>query len=1159
MQEYFDGINIELNKAMLVANTARSLNLDPEPKVDIPIARNMAERVEGLISVVAPGLSGSNMTKRIEELEMQYGVSAWEVSLIIAEEVAKEKFCKFKDKKEAIEIGIRVGMAYSTAGIVAAPLEGFIEIRIKKRKDNQDYMSIIYAGPIRGAGGTAAALSVIIADYVRKKMGLMAYDPTEIEVKRYVTEVRDYHERITNLQYNPSEDEISFLASHIPVEINGDPTEKLSVSNYKNLDRVETDLIRGGVCLVLAEGIAQKAPKLWKRLSRWGKKFDLDWEFLEEFLELQKTKKAQKTIKEKKNELISPNYTFIKDLVAGRPILTYPMRDGGFRLRYGRCRVSGYSAASIHPATMAVLDKYIAVGTQLKVERPGKAAAITACDDIDGPIVKLKDGSVIKVEKFDQLRNTEIEEIIFLGDILFNYGDFSENGHKLVPAGYCSEWWAMELEKASVNLFGNIDSFKLSEVTGVEENLIDKLLHKPTKTQISCSDSIKIATKLRIPLHPDHTFYYKSITKEQLVSLRNSLKSSNIIKQEQVEKIVCKLNESKRALELIGAPHTVVAKEYVVIEKDIAIALHATLALDKDEELIEGTNLEALEKISGMIIRDKSGTFIGARMGRPEKAKMRKLIGSPQMLFPVGKEGGRMRSIQASLEKGAITSDLPTYLCNSCKHESVYKTCELCGIKTELKYYCKVCGIIDKEECEHGKAATHRTKQIDVKSYFEKALLKMKVKNYPDLIKGVKGNMNKDKIPEHIGKGILRAINSIYVNKDGTTRYDMTELPMTHFKPIEIKTSVSKLIELGYTHDIHGNPLENPNQIIELKPQDLVLPGNANSMEESADDVLFRVAKFVDDELVKLYDAKAYYNLSQKEELVGHLVIGLAPHISAGMIGRIIGFSQTQGCFAHPLWHAALRRDCDGDECCVMLLMDAFLNFSRQFLPDRRGARTMDAPLVLTSEIIPSEVDNMAHGVDVLWRYPLELYEAAMCYKGTGEIKIEQIAHRLNTDGQYERMGFTHDVSSINMGVMCSAYKSLPSMEEKLRGQMSIAERIRAVDESDVAKLVIEKHFLKDIKGNLRKFFHQQFRCVECNEKYRRPPLLGKCSVCGGKIILTVSEGSIIKYLEPSLSLSRKYKIPVYLKQTLELTERMVVDVFGKEKEKQAGLGSWFG
>ena len=69
----------------------------------------------------------------------------------------------------------------------------------------------------------------------------------------------------------------------------------------------------------------------------------------------------------------------------------------------------------------------------------------------------------------------------------------------------------------------------------------------------------------------------------------------------------------------------------------------------------------------------------------------------------------------------------------------------------------------------------------------------------------------------------------------------------------------------------------------------------------------------------------------------------------------------------------------------------------------------------------------------------------------------------------------------------------------------------------------------------------------------------GKCLKCGGKIIFTISEGSVIKYLEPSISLANKYNVPSYLKQNLVLLQRRIDGMFGKEKEKQEGLGKWFG
>ncbi|MFB6294341.1 MAG: LAGLIDADG family homing endonuclease, partial [Candidatus Nanohaloarchaea archaeon] len=60
-----------------------------------------------------------------------------------------------------------------------------------------------------------------------------------------------------------------------------------------------------------------------------------------------------------------------------------------------------------------------------------------------------------------------------------------------------------------------------------------------------------------------------------------------------------------------------------------------------------------------------------------------------------------------------------------------------------------------------------------------------------------------------------------------------------------------------------------------------------------------------------------------------------------------------------------VSQNCDGDEDSIILLMDALLNFSRQFLPDQRGTRTMDAPLILSTVLHPDEVDDESWNVDV--------------------------------------------------------------------------------------------------------------------------------------------------------------------------------------------------
>jgi len=1171
MEKYFDEMDQKLKTAYKIATEARKKGYDPEEKIEIPVAKDMAERVEGIISTVAPQIIGKGIPKRIRDLEKQYGILDWRVSLIIAEEVAKENFCKFKDKLEAMEIGIRVGFAYHTLGTVASPLEGFTNLKVRKRHDGKDYLAVFYSGPIRSAGGTGASVSVLIADYIRKKMGYDVYDPTEEEIKRMITELTDYHERITNLQYYPSDQEIELLVKNIPVQIDGEPSEKLTVSNYKDQKRMETDLIRNGPCLVIGEGLAQKAPKLWKQLSKWGKDFDMEqWNFLSNFIDVQKQIKSKGSIK--KESKLSPDYTFLKDLPAGRPILTYPMTRGGFRLRYGRGRTTGYSSCGISPFTMGVLNDYIATGTQLKVERPGKGCTLTPYDTIEGPILKLINGNVVRVENKKQLKEVKdkIEKILYLGDILISYGDFFNRAHPLVQPGYCEEWWIQELEKATVNLFGSLDIDKLADLVDIPQESLSILLKKPIITKISGSAALSLSEKLSIPMHPYYTYHFSALNYDDINNLVSWLDSANIvIEGGVVQKIILKKDDNgKEIIEKIGLPHLLVNNEFVVIEKEHAKTFLASLGLlSKDslksiQDIIlsrkEKPIMEIMNSISKVKLRDKSGLFIGARMGRPEKAKVRELTGSPHTLFPVGDEGGRLRCFSAAIEAGKVIADLPIYFCSKCNKETIFHNCHECDKPAKRMYYCKICGIIPKEECAHGKALSFKEKELDIKSYFENALQKLKLKNYPDLIKGVRGTSSSDHTPEHLMKGILRAVHEVYVNKDGTTRYDMTQLPITHFKPKEIGTSIEKLKELGYLKDIHGSDINDIEQILELKPQDIVLPACLESPDKGADKILFNVANFVDDELTKIYDQKPFYHLKEEKDIIGHLAIALAPHTSAGILCRIIGFSKTQGFFAHPLLHAATRRDCDGDEASISLLMDVLLNFSRHYLPSHRGA-SQDAPLVLTSKLIPTEVDDMIFDLDIAWNYPLDFYQACLENKQPWDVDIRRFVKNLTLENPYTGLGFTHDTSNLNEGVLCSAYKTLPSMEDKLRGQMDIAEKIVAVDASDVARLVIEKHFLKDTKGNLRKFSMQQFRCVKCNEKYRRPPLIGKCIKCGGKILFTISEGSIIKYLEPSISLANKYNVPIYLKQTLELLQRRIDGMFGKDKEKQEGLGKWFG
>ena len=168
------------------------------------------------------------------------------------------------------------------------------------------YLAVYFAGPIRSAGGTAAALAVLIADYIRISLGLDPYKPTDTEIERYVEEVELYESEVANLQYSPSPEEVRLAAKNIPIEVTGEPTDHVEVS-HRDLERVETNQIRGGALLAMVEGIIQKAAKVRK----YAKKLDINgWYWLEKF-----NKDHKKADEDKSSKVIDK---YMQDIIRGK-------------------------------------------------------------------------------------------------------------------------------------------------------------------------------------------------------------------------------------------------------------------------------------------------------------------------------------------------------------------------------------------------------------------------------------------------------------------------------------------------------------------------------------------------------------------------------------------------------------------------------------------------------------------------------------------------------------------------------------------------------------------------------------------------------------------------------------------------------------------------
>ncbi|MCL5730166.1 MAG: hypothetical protein M1165_01190, partial [Candidatus Pacearchaeota archaeon] len=57
-ESYFRRFDNEIKEVYEVADAARSLGLDPVAKVEIPLAKTMAEKCVGLIATIYPQMNG---------------------------------------------------------------------------------------------------------------------------------------------------------------------------------------------------------------------------------------------------------------------------------------------------------------------------------------------------------------------------------------------------------------------------------------------------------------------------------------------------------------------------------------------------------------------------------------------------------------------------------------------------------------------------------------------------------------------------------------------------------------------------------------------------------------------------------------------------------------------------------------------------------------------------------------------------------------------------------------------------------------------------------------------------------------------------------------------------------------------------------------------
>ncbi|MDR0318796.1 MAG: DNA polymerase II large subunit, partial [Nitrososphaerota archaeon] len=791
-QDYIDGMRRQLRELYAVSDAARAKGLDSALKTECIEAQDIADLVEGLVGPKNVALSIRRLSSTM---------SREEVAFKVAQEIAKGTFVEADEKQTPdglAEQAIRTALAIFTEGLTAAPIQGIAHVKIKKNVDQTRYLAIYFAGPIRSAGGTDQALTLVVGDYVRRELGLDTYKPTEEEISRFVEELRLYERSVGRFQYHIPDEELHKALKLVPVECTGTESDPVEVSSYRNLERVETNRVRGGALRVINDGIVGRAQKVFVIIERLG--FE-GWDWLKTF----------KKQSEKKSG------GFMDDVIAGRPIFAFPSTRGGFRLRYGRSRNTGLSAVGIHPATMLVVEGFLAAGTQMRLELPGKGGVTMPVDSLEKPVVLLKDNSVVRVslENFSEVRG-RVKKILFLGDILIDFGDFLYCNKNLLPSGYVEEWWVQDLKNALVAKFGG-DVKKAADICGLSVQQFESFLVDPFNNKPTVKQAFAICQNLSIPLAPNCLLFWSSLSTLQEVNcLKDWLVGCDVLSDQ--EGSICSItgfasDEVLLLLRKILLPHRVVEGNVVVEGEDAAVfgfsLGYGTARLN--ESISADSVLALLSVLSGVSISDKAPSYVGGRMGRPEKAKHREMRPSVHVLFPVGLAGGVHRDFIEAGKRGPVFVEMAKRKCPQCKSYTLKIHCSSCCCDTVVVNSCPRCGkSLKGSYCDVCKAQSvlYSRQPVNFKELLESTCFSLGVP-VPKMLRGVKGLTNEDKMPELLSKGVLRAKYDVSTYKDGTIRFDGTNAPLTHITPVEVGVSVEKLRALGYGYDIYGKPLVN--------------------------------------------------------------------------------------------------------------------------------------------------------------------------------------------------------------------------------------------------------------------------------------------------------------------------------------------------------------
>jgi hypothetical protein len=132
-RQYFERLESRLDEAFDVAETAKERSGDPQPEVEIPVAQDMADRVENILGIEI-------VAERVRELEGE--MSREEAALELAKDFADGNVGDYETRAGKIEGAVRTAVALLTEGVVAAPIEGIDRVELLENDDGTEFVNV---------------------------------------------------------------------------------------------------------------------------------------------------------------------------------------------------------------------------------------------------------------------------------------------------------------------------------------------------------------------------------------------------------------------------------------------------------------------------------------------------------------------------------------------------------------------------------------------------------------------------------------------------------------------------------------------------------------------------------------------------------------------------------------------------------------------------------------------------------------------------------------------------------------------------------------------------------------------------------------------------------------------------------------------------------